>query len=72
MARSQSKALHDELVVVDDWAETGSQALTARRLIERWGGRYVGLSRLVDQLEPDVRATLEPVSAAALAEEVRG
>jgi adenine phosphoribosyltransferase len=62
----------DAVLVVDDWAETGSVALTARRLIERCGGRYVGLSLLVDQLEPGVRAALAPVAAAALAEEVRG
>ena len=62
----------DAVLIVDDWAETGSVALTARRLIERCGGRYVGLSLLVDQLEPDVRAALAPLAAAALAEEVRG
>jgi adenine/guanine phosphoribosyltransferase-like PRPP-binding protein len=62
----------DAVLLVDDWAETGSVALTARRLIERCGGRYAGLSLLVDQLEPDVRVALAPVAAAALAEEVRG
>jgi adenine phosphoribosyltransferase len=62
----------DSVLVVDDWAETGSVALTARRLIENCGGRYVGLSLLVDQLEPQVRAALAPVAAAARAEEVRG
>jgi adenine phosphoribosyltransferase len=62
----------DAVLVVDDWAETGSAALTARRLIERCGARYLGLSLLVDQLAPDVRAALAPVAAAALAQEVRG
>jgi adenine phosphoribosyltransferase len=62
----------DAVLVVDDWAETGSVALTARRLIERCGGRYVGLSLLVDQLDPAVREALAPVAAAALAEEVPG
>jgi adenine/guanine phosphoribosyltransferase-like PRPP-binding protein len=62
----------DSVLLVDDWAETGSVALTARRLIERCGGRYVGLSLLVDQLESAVRVALAPVAAAALAEEVRG
>jgi adenine/guanine phosphoribosyltransferase-like PRPP-binding protein len=60
------------VLLVDDWAETGSKALTARRLIEACGGRYVGLSLLVDQLEPDVRAALEPVTAVAVASEVGG
>jgi adenine phosphoribosyltransferase len=62
----------DAVLLVDDWAETGSKALTARRLVEACGGRYVGLSLLVDQLAPDVRATLEPVAAVALADEVGG
>jgi adenine phosphoribosyltransferase len=62
----------DGVLLVDDWAETGSVALTARRLIERCGGHYVGLSLLVDQLEPAVREALAPVVAAALAEEVHG
>jgi adenine phosphoribosyltransferase len=62
----------DAVLLVDDWAETGSVALTARRLIETCGGRYVGLALLVDQLDPDIRTALAPVAAAALAEEVRG
>ena len=60
----------ESVLIVDDWAETGSKALTARRLIEACGGRYAGLSLLVDQLEPKVRAALEPVAAVALAAEV--
>jgi adenine phosphoribosyltransferase len=64
-------ATGDRVLVVDDWAETGSKAVTTRRLIEDCAGRYVGLSLLVDQLPPDVRTQLEPVAAVALAEEVR-
>ena len=62
----------DDVLVVDDWAETGSKALTARALIEECGGRYAGLSLLVDQLPDDVRAELAPVAAVARAEELRG
>lgn len=62
----------DRVLVVDDWAETGSKALSARRLVEGCGGVYVGLSLLVDQLSADVRAGLEPVAAVALAHELRG
>jgi adenine phosphoribosyltransferase len=61
----------DRVLVVDDWAETGSKAVTARGLIEEVGGIYVGLSLLVDQLAHDVRAQLEPVASVALAEELR-
>jgi adenine phosphoribosyltransferase len=61
----------ERVLVVDDWAETGSKALTARRLIEACGGAYAGLSLLVDQLPEDVREQLHPVAAIALAEELR-
>ena len=60
----------DRILVVDDWAETGSKALTARTLIEDCGGVYVGLSLLVDQLPADVRMRLEPVARVAYAHEV--
>jgi adenine/guanine phosphoribosyltransferase-like PRPP-binding protein len=61
----------DRVLVVDDWAETGSKAITARRLIELCGGRYIGLSLLVDQLPPQLRRELEPVAAVAHADELR-
>ena len=64
-------AAGEAVLVVDDWAETGSKALTTRRLIEMCGGRYVGLSLLVDQLEGHVREQLVPVASVALADEVR-
>ena len=60
----------ERVLVVDDWAETGSKAITARRLIEDCGGRYVGLSLLVDQLPAALHAELAPVFAVALAAEV--
>ena len=61
----------DRVLIVDDWAETGSKATTVKRLIEECGGVYVGLSLLVDQLPAEVRSKLEPVVAVALADEVR-
>jgi adenine phosphoribosyltransferase len=60
----------DGVLVVDDWAETGAKALAARALIERCGGRYCGLSLLVNQLAVEVQATLEPVAFAVRAEDV--
>jgi adenine phosphoribosyltransferase len=60
----------DRVLVVDDWAETGSKAMTTRQLIEMCGGRYVGLSLLVDQLPDQVRDELEPVARVAFAHEV--
>jgi adenine phosphoribosyltransferase len=47
---------------VDDWIETGSQALAARALIEDCGAQYAGLSVLVDQSSEEVRNTLLPVA----------
>lgn len=60
----------DRVLVVDDWAETGSKAITARRLIELCGGEYIGLSLLVDQLPVTIRDELAPVAAVAIAEEL--
>lgn len=62
----------DCVLVVDDWAETGSKAITTRRLIELCGGTYSGLSLLVDQLPEDVRRDLEPVARVVFAGEVGG
>ncbi len=53
----------DRVLLVDDWAEQGSQALAARFLIEECGATYVGLSLLVDQLPDEVRPRLSPVAA---------
>lgn len=61
--RIQRSALGSEDVVllVDDWAETGSQARAAKALIEECGASYAGLSLLVDELAEDVRGALAPV-----------
>jgi adenine phosphoribosyltransferase len=63
-------APRDRVLVVDDWAETGAKAVAARALIERCGGRYGGLSILVNQLGDDVQARLEPVAFIVRAEDV--
>jgi len=60
----------DGVLVVDDWAETGAKAIAARALIERCGGRYRGLSLLVNQLAADVQVKLEPVAFVVRAEDV--
>lgn len=61
----------DRVLLVDDWAETGSQAVAAKQLIEECGGVYVGLSLLVDQLGSETRAALAPVRTIADAAEFR-
>ena len=60
----------DRVLLVDDWAETGSQALAARSLVEECGGTWLGVSLLVDQLQDDVRARLEPVRAVVRSEQL--
>jgi adenine phosphoribosyltransferase len=66
--RIQRDALHpgDRVLLVDDWFETGSQALTAKALIEDAGARYAGASIVVDQLADATRARLDPVAALLL------
>jgi adenine phosphoribosyltransferase len=54
---------HDRVLLVDDWFETGSQALTAKSLIENAGAVFVGASVIVDQLDPEIRPLLGQFSA---------
>lgn len=56
--------------LVDDWFETGSQGLIARRLLERAGASYVGSSIIVDQLSSESRNALEPCHALVHAREL--
>jgi adenine phosphoribosyltransferase len=53
----------DLVLLVDDWIETGSQALAARELIENCGAQWAGLTVLVDQANETKRRRLEPVAA---------
>jgi adenine phosphoribosyltransferase len=48
----------DRVVLVDDWYETGSQALAARELIATTGATMLGMSIIVDDLSDDVRERL--------------
>lgn len=53
----------DHVLLVDDWLETGSQALAARAMIEAAGALFVGASVIVDQLSDRGRARLGPYTA---------
>jgi adenine phosphoribosyltransferase len=44
----------DRVLLVDDWCETGSQALAARTLIEAAGAEFAGFACIVDQSAPGV------------------
>jgi adenine phosphoribosyltransferase len=60
----------DLVLLVDDWAEVGSQATATKELVEECGASYAGLALLVDQLPDDVRGALEPVRAVVRADEL--
>jgi adenine phosphoribosyltransferase len=60
----------DVVLLVDDWAERGSQAAAVRELIELSGATFAGLSILVDQLEDTVRVRLGRVTSLVKAAEL--
>lgn len=64
LLRVQRHALSadDRVLLVDDWAERGSQAVASRQLIERCGATWAGLALVVDQLDAVRREELTPVS----------
>src|SRR5215204_3478532 len=67
----RSSLVEDDLVLlVDDWAETGSQAIVSRSLIEDCCASYAGLSLLVVQLPEHVRAAPAQVHAVVQADEL--
>jgi adenine phosphoribosyltransferase len=57
----------DVVLMVDDWAERGSQARAVRSLVERSGARFAGLTVIVDQLEPGTRQSLGRVTSLVVA-----
>jgi adenine phosphoribosyltransferase len=60
----------ERIVLVDDWAEAGSQAMAAKQMIESSGASFVGLSIIVDQLADERRAELGTVVAILRHEEL--
>jgi adenine phosphoribosyltransferase len=60
----------DRVVLVDDWAERGSQAWAARQLVESGGATFLGAALLVDQLSAAARDRLGDVTAVARADEL--
>ena len=60
----------DRVLLVDDWAETGSQALAARALVEECCGAWAGVSLFVDQLQDEARGRLAPVRAVVRSEQL--
>ena len=60
----------DRVLLVDDWAERGSQAAAARALVESCGATWLGASVIVDQLSDDSRARVGPVTSLVTADEL--
>jgi adenine phosphoribosyltransferase len=58
------------VLLVDDWAERGSQADGVRLLVEQTGAQFVGVSLLVDQLDDSARAKFGRVTSLVRASEL--
>ena len=63
LSMQDTLAKSDVVLMVDDWAERGSQAAGVRQLVERAGARFAGVSLIVDQLSADARRGLVDVTA---------
>lgn len=61
--QTDSLGADDVVLLVDDWAERGSQALGARALLATRGATWAGASLVVDQLRPETRERLAPVTS---------
>jgi adenine phosphoribosyltransferase len=66
----QSLGPGDVALLVDDWAERGSQAGGVRELVELAGARFAGVSVVVDQLDDSTRRTLGVVTALVRSEDL--
>jgi len=53
----------DRVLVVDDWAQTGSQLSAALDLVRQSRAHAVGVSVVIEQLSTDARQPLPPVHA---------
>ncbi|MCE7005221.1 phosphoribosyltransferase [Kibdelosporangium philippinense] len=55
----------DRVLMVDDWIETGSQAIAAQSMIAECGATLVGIAVVIDGLPDARRALLPPVHGLA-------
>ena len=60
----------DRVLLVDDWAERGSQAAAAQQLVALCSAQFLGLSIIVDMLTAPVRERLGAVTALVEANEL--
>jgi adenine phosphoribosyltransferase len=57
-------------VLVDDWIETGSQAVAVRSMVEECGSTWVGCSVIVDQLTDAPKSALGIIRGLLTAQEL--
>lgn len=62
LVRRDALAPGDCAILVDDWAETGSQALAVADMARELGADLFGVSLMVDQLPDAVGSQLPPVT----------
>jgi adenine phosphoribosyltransferase len=56
----------DRVLIVDDWIETGTQIKSAINLIERQGGRVIGIAALCAEKTPNTRILFEKYNCKAI------
>ncbi|MCP3801062.1 phosphoribosyltransferase [Allokutzneria sp. A3M-2-11 16] len=60
----------DRVLLVDDWIETGSQALAVRELVENAGAKLAGCAVVVDQMASESKTMLGVFHALVTADEL--
>jgi adenine phosphoribosyltransferase len=68
--QQRALATNDRVLLVDDWAEEGSQAIAAKSLIEQRRATFIGLALMVDQLSDAKRSLLGDVRSLVRAAEL--
>lgn len=71
--RLQASAIgpDDRVVMVDDWCETGAQALALQELVGRCSARFLGLSVIVGELPEETAAMFRRYEALVNAQDLR-
>ena len=59
----------DRVLLVDDWAERGSQSLAAKELVEACGAQFAGVTVIVDELTTRTRSALQRLPSLVTADE---
>jgi adenine phosphoribosyltransferase len=65
-----SLGTNDQVLLVDDWIETGSQAAAVKDMVLVCGAAWAGCSVVIDQLTEDRAHAVGPVRALLRAEEL--